>query len=132
MKFNTVIRLATFVMAVQTMAFAAEPLSESLAKFDRDHDGRVSLAEWTRDRPAQFKKLDANKDARLTLDEVRAAYLKLATINDPKTKKRIDGVMNADANSDGSVTLDEYVAYGEAGFKRRDTDGDGFLTAADH
>ncbi|ESQ79243.1 hypothetical protein AEYBE204_09545 [Asticcacaulis sp. YBE204] len=107
------------------------PLGDSLGKFDKDGDGKVSLAEWSADRAGLFKKVDANTDGAITLDEAIAYYIKAAPADDPKTQKRIDSVMTADANADGKVTRDELVAVAATDFKTRDADGDGFITVAD-
>lgn len=42
-----------------------------------------------------------------------------------------DGFSEADVNGDGALDVDEFVAAVVTSFVARDTDGDGFLTAAE-
>lgn len=112
-------------------ALAGEPLNGGLARIDKDGDGKVSPAEWTTERAGLFKKLDADRDGKLTLDEITQFYLKAAPADDPKTQKRIDSVTAADADGDGKVTLAEITALADREFKARDKDGDGFITGDD-
>ena len=73
----------------------------------------------------QFDEIDANKDGKLSADELAAA--------------RTGHMAAADADKDGTLTRDEMVAYrqqqaadraGKA-FDRMDTDGDGRLSLAE-
>ncbi len=48
------------------------PLRIIFALMDTDGDGTVSLQEWQTAHERIFKAMDANKDGRLTLDEIRA------------------------------------------------------------
>jgi Ca2+-binding EF-hand superfamily protein len=41
------------------------------ALMDTDGDGTISLQEWQAAHERIFKAMDANKDGRLTLDEIR-------------------------------------------------------------
>ncbi len=114
-------------------ALAGEPLNGGLARIDKDGDSKVSPAEWTTERAGLFKKLDADRDGKLTLDEITQFYLKAAPADDPKTQKRIDAVTAADkdGNGDGKVTLAEITALADREFKGRDKDDDGFITGDD-
>lgn len=112
-------------------AFAAGNLSNSLSRMDGNHDGKVSPEEFSADKPALFKKIDADRDGFVTHDEVAAYYLKKSGADDGRMDKRIASVMKADANADGKVSLDELLAATDADFRKRDKDGDGFITGAD-
>ncbi len=81
---------------------------------DTDHDGRVSLAEWTAWRAAHpgpgsgrgdpvkmFHRLDANHDGYITPDEI-----------DAQSARRF---ARMDANQDGLVTPDERAAMRQGG-----------------
>lgn len=122
---------AALTTAVMSTGVMAQGLPEHLTKMDKDGDGKLSVEEWVRDKPGLFKRIDANGDKALSKDEVEKFYVAIAPMEDPKTPKRISGVMGADANTDGKVTLDELTAYGQADFKKRDKNADGFITAAD-
>jgi hypothetical protein len=81
-----------------------------LMRADTDHDGRISLAEWTTWRAAHpghgdparmFQRLDANHDGYITPDEV-----------DALSARRF---ARMDVNHDGVVTPDERRAARPAG-----------------
>lgn len=85
-----------------------------MMKADTDHDGRISLAEWTAWREAhpgphgghgdparQFSRLDLNHDGYITPDEI-----------DAMSARRF---ARMDANHDGTVTPDEREAMGAGG-----------------
>jgi hypothetical protein len=48
------------------------PLRIIFALMDTDGDGTISLQEWQAAHERIFKAMDANKDGRLTMDEIRA------------------------------------------------------------
>ncbi|PXA86497.1 hypothetical protein DMC25_13870 [Caulobacter sp. D4A] len=135
---KTLVALAAILSAGASLTLggltlAGEPLNGGLARIDKDGDGKVSPAEWTTERAGLFKKLDADRDGKVTLDEITQFYLKAAPADDPKTQKRIDAVTAADkdGNGDGKVTLAEITALADREFKGRDKDGDGFITGDD-
>lgn len=120
--------LTTMVMGTTV---SAQALPDHLAKMDKDGDGKLSPEEWVRDKPSLFKRIDTNGDKALSKDEIEKFYVAIAPADDPKTIKRIADMAAADANADGKVTLEELTAYNLAGFKKRDKNADGFITAAD-
>lgn len=81
-----------------------------MMRADTDHDGRISLQEWTASRPQgrgdperQFARMDANHDRYLTPDEINALLAaRFARL---------------DANHDGVLSRDELAAArpGQAG-----------------
>lgn len=126
-----VIATGMIVAPASSVLAKIPPLSEGLARLDKDGDGKVSPAEWAAEKPGLFKKIDANQNGELVREEATAFYLKEAPAEDPKTRRRIDTIMKADANFDGKVTLVELLAAVSAEFKERDVDGDGFITPLD-
>ncbi|MDC7683503.1 hypothetical protein PQU92_09465 [Asticcacaulis sp. BYS171W] len=131
MKIHTPLALAGALLLAAGAANAQTALPEHFAKMDKDGDGKLSPAEWTRDKPQTFKKMDANGDKFADKAEVEKFYVAIAPLDDPKTAKRISGVLNADTNGDGKVTIEELTEYSLVDFKKRDKDGDGFISGDD-
>jgi len=130
--YRSVFSVVAVTLALGASGAMAQSLPGSLAKMDKNGDGRLSLEEWQADKPKSFQKLDANKDGSVTREEALAYYTKIVKPTDPKTPAlRTDTLFKQDANGDGTLTLEESLAAGEAAFKGRDKDGDGFLTGAD-
>lgn len=93
---------------------------------DVDGDGRITRAEFITARGANFSRLDANKDAALTVDEFRAAA--------PKgMAQTMAGAQFArfDADDDGKLTLPEFNAAPAPAFDRADANKDGALDKAE-
>ncbi|MFT4046312.1 MAG: EF-hand domain-containing protein [Solimonas sp.] len=106
-------------------------VSSATKKLDRNGDGKITLEEYSAGVGKTFKNIDQNKDEVLETEEIRAYYLTIADESDPKTKKRIDGVLHADANGDGKVTVDELKDHYKKKFEKEDKNGDGVITDAD-
>ena len=101
------------------------------ARYDTDHDGKVSLAEYEAGRMMQFKRMDTNGDGALSFAEIDAASAAAAQRGGPMAdmmKARNDALKAADTNGDQSISADEFKAYVDAEFKKLDTNGDGYLT----
>ncbi len=101
------------------------------ARFDADHDGKISLAEYEAGRMMQFKRMDTDNNGALSFAEIDAASAAAAQRGGPMAdmmKARNDALKAADTNGDQSISADEFKAYVDAEFKKLDTDNDGFLT----
>ena len=48
-------------------------LGKKMAQLDKNGDGKISRAEWTR-KPKAFDRLDVNHDGFITLEEFKAAH----------------------------------------------------------
>ncbi|MFT4089432.1 MAG: EF-hand domain-containing protein [Asticcacaulis sp.] len=129
MKIKSILKTAALSGLCLSMATGvmAQQLSNSLAKLDKDKDGRVSLSEWTADRPNSFKRMDSNKDGFVTAEEATKHYHKATSASDAKNPGRIQAVLNADTDADGRVSLQEYITRAEWGFRQRDKNGDGYI-----
>ena len=80
-----------------------------------------------RQREGAFRKMDANKDGSLTLQEYNAALV--AT---PIRKANATPVLSRlDSNKDGKISLAENRTPSMAQFDRADSNKDGTLTAAE-
>jgi len=92
--------------------------SRGLTRFDRDGNGVVTRDEMRTTEIERFEKIDANKDGRLTLDEIQAA-------NRDRAAKHFAA---RDANKDGKLSRDEVARMPDQMFARLDENKDGFLT----
>lgn len=128
---------AAAVQAQEEPALQPPPgMAEGFIKqHDTDGDGRISQAEALAPEEARFKDLDADSDGFVTADEFRQSFearvpaevreqMQARGLGDPS-----EGfIKELDKNGDGKVELAEAVQPGVEGFKRMDTDGDGFAT----
>lgn len=107
----------------------AERLTALVARRDTNRDGGLSQAEapgrWTR-----LARFDANRDARVTAEELRAGRQARAAErrNDRVAKAPGQPRARADANGDGLLTRAEADAQLRARFARLDVNRDGFIT----
>lgn len=88
---------------------------EHFSQLDRDGSGGISKAEYEQFMRNSYRKMDANKDGRLTKGEA-------ATI---LASEQFDAV---DADKNGVVTQEEFMAQVSRDFDRYDYDNDGVLT----
>jgi hypothetical protein len=114
----------------------------TILRIDTNHDGAASREEWVAygNHDSGFTAIDTNKDGRVTVAELvvfrklhaapGAAEVRAETPNvDPAATIRM-----ADANQDGGVTEEEWVAYGNhggGGFAPIDTNHDGKITVGE-
>lgn len=122
---------------------------KGLARFDWDGNGSVTRDEMRTTAIERFQKTDANKDGRLTLDEIQAARSEHAAKRFAEKDTNKDGKLSRtevprmpdevwkrlDANNDGALTPDELVKKGERfaehaqkHFQHTDANGDGAIT----
>lgn len=88
--------------------------ADSFKSTDLNGDGGISYEEYRLRMVETYFFLDANKDGRLTPDEI-----------DEAERSAIPG---ADLNGDEEISLDEYLNHRRAHFRIADSDDDGTLT----
>lgn len=121
-----------------TMAFAqtgndAAPQGRHAGFFqaDANNDGAVTRQEYDASRDARFAQLDTNNDGQLTREERRAQRGERG----PRGGRRGHGgghmLTRADANSDGNISRDEFLARPTAMFERLDANDDGVIAASE-
>ena len=97
--------------------------------FDTDNDGVVTREEFARASAQRFAKLDGDSSGTVSADEL-SQYLQERR-RDPKQRH----FESMDSNSDGYVSLDEYLAVtrerAERRFKHMDKDADGLVSSQD-
>lgn len=94
-------------------------------KLDGNHDGVVTLSEYLAAANAKFKELDIAGNGHVTADEIA---------DSPQAHERAEHVAahiakHLDANGDGLVSKDEFLAAARQRFAKMDANGDGFISA---
>jgi len=94
-------------------------------KLDNNHDGIITLNEYVAAAVAKFKELDIAGHGRVTAEEIA---------NSPPAHERAEHVAariakRLDANGDGAVSRDEFLAAARQRFAKMDANGDGFISA---
>ena len=107
------------LLATSSLAFAhgAHPGS-GFPNFDRDGNGVVTRDEMRATAVEQFEKNDANKDGRVTLDEVQAG----------EQARHAAHFAAKDKDGDGKLSRAEVAEMPDQMFKHLDQNGDGVLT----
>lgn len=103
----------------------AEFAGRRFERLDTNHDGVVTLDEYTAAAIVRFKALDSAGNGRVTADEIA---------NSPSAHERAERVSvrivkRLDTNGDGAVSREEFLAAARQRFARIDRNGDGFITA---
>lgn len=100
---------------VSAPAMAGTPQA-AIAKYDKDHDKTLDLAEVKSAAAAFFARLDRDGDGTLDAAELRGVITPAA-------------LRAADPDNDGTLSKREYLALAEKLFKAADADHDGSLSA---
>ena len=106
-----------------------------MSRYDTDGDGKISLAEYEAAREKMFSRMDADNDGAISFAEIDAMEQRMESMGNgrggDRMKARMDQLKAADANGDQSISSDEFKAAADAEFKALDTNGDGFIDAAE-
>ena len=129
---KTLLAAAGFVAlsGVGGLALAQDsaPSQRGVFQADANNDGVLTRQEFDAGRNARFAHLDANNDAQLSREEMRAMR------GDRHHRGRRGGMHSlrgADANSDGNITRDEFLARPLQHFDRLDANDDGVISTAE-
>ncbi|WP_022702687.1 calcium-binding protein [Pseudorhodobacter ferrugineus] len=142
---KTLFLLTTAITLTAGLALAQQgtPGAYFIEQWDMDGNGEVTLAEAEEKRTEVFVMFDKAEDGVLDATDWAAIAEHLAAETGEKGPaagmghgpgKFIHDSMTQtynDANSDGTVTLDEFVAATKTVFTQIDRDGDGRMTPAD-
>lgn len=133
------------LLAAAAAGFALSPGPRGLAAADLDGNGEITTAELRSAAQQKFAEADANKDGKLTAEELprggRGGHRGRNHDRPPPPAAAQPGVAaeaplpaarpKLDADGDGAVTATEFAAGFEARFARADADHDGTLSAAE-
>lgn len=100
-----------------------------MRQMDANTDGAITRAEFDAARATHFAARDANSDGALSGEELRRE--RRGGPDGERRTERGPGRFNPDANSDGAITRDEFLAGPIARFERMDANNDGRLTDAE-
>lgn len=138
--------LSFIALGLAAQAQQGNPGQHFIENWDIDGDGQVTLAEVTERRSDVFYTFDENEDGVLQpaehdlFDEARANDMKENRMGKGQGMGQGQGRRNpangmrrefTDANGDGQVTRDEFMAAVPAWFAAMDRNGDGAVTAQD-
>jgi Ca2+-binding EF-hand superfamily protein len=100
---------------------------------DANNDGVLTRAEFDTGRDARFAEQDGDNDGQLTREEMRdgwgRGHHRGGRHGGPD--RGMHHLMGADANNDGNVTRDEFLARPIEMFQRIDANSDGVITEAE-
>ncbi|MBC7770585.1 MAG: hypothetical protein H7124_17525 [Phycisphaerales bacterium] len=120
---------AGFAVAQSEPAQAPERGVSRLWQGDANSDGVVTRQEFDAARSAQFTQLDGDNNGQLTREEMR----EMRGARGGHHGRRGGGhqLARADANNDGNITRDEFLARPIAHFDRLDANDDGVIAASE-
>lgn len=99
---------------------------------DSNNDGVLTRAEFDAGRQALFARLDADNNGQLTREEMQAERAEhRGRRGGHRGRPPGGGLEGADANNDGNITRDEFLARPIQMFDRLDANHDGVISAAE-
>lgn len=105
---------------------------EHFFQADVNNDGAVSRQEFDAARSAEFSRIDADSDGQISREERRAGR---GDRGDRGHGRRGGGhghmLTSADANNDGNITREEFLARPTEMFERLDADDNGVISASE-
>ena len=131
--------------AAQDPAKKEKRINRLIKRADLNGDGKISQSEMSRGLAVTFAKLDTNADGKLDSSEIsnaksvlkadrkrakeagegRVQFVKFPV---KRVNKHFDRI---DANGDGALSKGEVEQIASSMFQRRDTNNDGYISAAD-
>jgi Ca2+-binding EF-hand superfamily protein len=94
---------------------------------DTNDDGKISRAEFQLSASLSFREFDIDGDGRATREEV--LLLERIAEDDREAKRKAHCRVNPDCNGDGSIDIEEFIAFETARMMERlDADKDGKIT----
>ena len=121
----------------QNGAGANDADRHGILQSDADNDGVLTRAEFDAGRTAQFTRLDADSNSQVTREEMRAGRGDRGEDGHRGGRghrgggRGGPGFAGADANNDGNITRDEFLARPTEMFNRLDANHDGVIQASE-
>lgn len=102
---------------------------------DTNSDGVLTRQEFDAGRAADFARLDADRNGQLTREEMRAGRGERGEHRRGRhgghRGEGMHHLANADANNDGNITREEFLARPNEMFQRLDANNDGVISTAE-
>ncbi len=96
-----------------------------MERFDANKDGKLTQEEIDTARKDIFAKHDANNDGKLDLDEFKARWVEFTE------RRKVRGFQRIDTDGDAGITVEEYLEPFSSVVSRMDRNDDGVLDKAD-
>lgn len=112
-------------------AMAQSKADATFAAMDTNKDGKISAEEYAAAAKARFDKMDRNKAGKIVIADQMKTPTKARGHATAQAEAAMDMLRAMDANGDGIVTAEEYVAAARAQFEKMDTNKDGFVSKAE-
>jgi hypothetical protein len=106
----------------------ARPANAGVMRYDTNGDGFVDRAEWNAGQEARFRQLDANRDGKLTKEEL---FSQTRSTSDRQLERQDAFFRLLDRDRDGFVSREEFMAQADRNFTRCDLDKDGRINTAE-
>ena len=100
-----------------------------MERYDTNKDGKIDKAEFMAAAADRFAKLDTGNRGSVSQSDFAEAVERAAQQRRAERKTKM--FQRLDANSDGVLTREEFLAAAEKRFSRLDRDGDGTLSPTD-
>ena len=110
------------------------PNDRGVMRYDTNKDGVVNRAEWKAGQEARFKRLDTNRDGKLTPEELFArtpAVGNSVLPSDQQVRRQSAFFQRMDTDKDGFVSFAEFMVQADHNFARCDVDNDGRIDTAE-
>jgi Ca2+-binding EF-hand superfamily protein len=126
---KSLILAGSLVFPAAAFAGGGEKHAADWKQMDTDGDGKLSPTEHDAAAKKMFEAMDANKDSKVTAEEMTAAHAK---VTGKKAKagemSAADKIKRVDQDGDGVLTAEEHAAAAKKMFTMIDADKDGFVS----
>jgi hypothetical protein len=115
-------------------AAATTAAPRGMMRYDTNKDGFVDRAEWKAGQEARFRQLDADKDGKLSQDELFARTRPAdggVLPTDAQVQRQTTYFRLLDADRNGFVSQAEFLTGADRNFARCDLDRDGRINTAE-
>lgn len=110
-------------------AAAPDKSDAEFARMDANQDGKVSADEHAAGAKRMFDMMDVNRDGKVTAAEMDAAQERVTGVRAaPGDLAATEKIKAVDTDGDGVLTAEEHAAGSRAMFTRMDANLDGFLS----
>lgn len=124
--------LAAGAVALPAIAGSGPNCGHKVTRIDVEGGaGNISASDHAAGAQKRFETMDANKDGRLTAQEIGASHGAESIFWAQHGIASGERIQKLDSNDDGSLTAAEYAAGSQQMFEKLDVNADGLLTPAE-